>query len=193
MSDLRFKAMKRTTEQIYDELLVLRCQGGEASAIKELISRWQMRLARFVFRQTGNSDDTADVMQEIWVSVVRKLKSLDDPAAFGQWVYRIARARTVDWVRKKKREHALIRESTEEVKTSKQISSNRLSFDNQIELLREALTKLPAGQHAILKMFYLEDRSVSEISSCLEIPEGTVKSRLSKAREQLRKLIDRSI
>ncbi len=185
--------MKRSTEQIYDELLVLRCQGGEANAIKELISRWQMRLARFVFRQTGNSDDTADVMQEIWVSVVRKLKSLDDPAAFGQWIYRIASARTVDWIRKKKREHTLIKESTEEVETSKQISSNRISFDNQIELLREALTKLPAEQHAILKMFYLEDRPVSEISSCLVVPEGTVKSRLSKAREQLRKLIDRSI
>ena len=185
--------MKRTAEQIYDELLVLRCQSGEADAIKELISCWQMRLARYVFRQTGNSDDTADVMQEIWVSVVKKLKSLDDPAASGQWIYRIARARTIDWIRKKKREHTLIKESTEEVETSKQISSNRISFDNQIELLREALTKLPAEQHAILKMFYLEDRSVSKISSCLLVPEGTVKSRLSKAREQLRKLIERSI
>ena len=185
--------MKRTAEQIYDELLVLRCQSGEADAIKELISCWQMRLARYVFRQTGNSDDTADVMQEIWVSVVKKLKSLDDPAASGQWIYRIARARTIDWIRKKKRERTLQKDTAEEIALydpKKAAESNR---EMKIELLKKGIVSLPHEQRTILTMFYLEERSVSEVAVLLNIPAGTVKSRLFQARNQLRKLIDRSI
>ena len=185
--------MKRTTEQIYDELLVLRCQGGETDAIKELISRWQMRLARYVFRQTGNSDDTADVMQEIWVSVVRKLKSLDDPAAFGQWIYRIASARTVDWVRKKKRERTLIKATAEEIALSDSKAAAKTNRETKIELLKKGIVSLPHEQRTILTMFYLEERSVSEVAAFLNIPAGTVKSRLFQARNQLRKLIERRI
>lgn len=193
MSDLRFKAMKRTTDQIYDELLVLRCQSGEADAIKELISRWQMRLARYVFRQTGDSDDTADVMQEIWVSVVRKLKSLDDPAAFGQWIYRIAAARTVDWIRKKKREHTLQKAAAEETALNDSKEAAESNHERKIELLKKGIVSLPHEQRTILTMFYLEERPVSEVAAILNIPVGTVKSRLFQARNQLRKLIDRSI
>ena len=193
MSDLRFKAMKRTTDQIYDELLVLRCQSGEADAIKELISRWQMRLARYVFRQTGDSDDTADVMQEIWVSVVRKLKSLDDPAAFGQWIYRIAAARTVDWIRKKKREYTLQKAAVEETALNDSKEAAESNHERKIELLKKGIVSLPHEQRTILTMFYLEERPVSVVAALLNIPAGTVKSRLFQARNQLRKLIDRSI
>ena len=192
-SDLISKAMKRTTEQIYNELLVLRCQSGEADAIKELISRWQMRLARYVFRQTGNSDDTADVMQEIWVSFVRKLRTLDDPAAFGQWIYRIASARTVDWIRKKTREHTLLKASVEEVANFDSEVSGQTRRQEQIEELKKGIAELPMEQRTILTMFYLEERSVSEVAALLNIPAGTVKSRLFQARNQLRKLIERSI
>ena len=193
MSDLRFKAMKRTTEQIYNELLVLRCQSGEADAIKELISRWQMRLARYVFRQTGNSDDTADVMQEIWVSVVKKLNSLDDPAAFGQWIFRIASARSVDWVRSKQRDRTLLKASVEEVSSLNSEVSAQAIRQELIERLKKGITELPPDQRTILTMFYLEECSVSEVAATLNIPDGTVKSRLFQDRNQLRKLIDRSI
>lgn len=185
--------MKRTTEHIYDELLVLRCQSGEADAIKELINRWQMRLVRYVFRQTGNSDDTADVMQEIWVSVVKKLKSIDDPAAFGQWIYRIARARTIDWIRRQKRDRNLQKDTAEEIALydlKKAAESNR---EMKIELLKKGIISLQHEQRTILTMFYLEECSVSEVAATLNIPDGTVKSRLFQARNQLRKLIDRSI
>ena len=192
-SDLRFKAMKRTTEHIYDELLVLRCQSGEADAIKELISRWRLRLARYVFRHTGNSDDTADVMQEIWVSVVKKLNSLDDPAAFGQWIFRIASARSVDWVRSKQRDRTLLKASVEEVSSLNSEVSGQAIRQKQIERLKKGITELPPDQRTILTMFYLEECSVSEVAATLNIPDGTVKSRLFQARNQLRKLIDRSI
>lgn len=127
------------------------------------------------------------------MSVVKKIGSLDDPAAFGGWIYRIARARSVDWVRKKIRDRDLKKDTAEMVETSKQISSARIGNSRQLEILGEALTRLPSEQHSILKMFYLEDRSVSEISLLLVIPEGTIKSRLFKARELLKKQLDRSI
>ena len=185
--------MKRTTEHIYDELLVLRCQSGEADAIKELISRWRLRLARYVFRKTGNSDDTADVMQEIWVSVVKKLNSLDDPAAFGQWIFRIASARSVDWVRSKQRDRTLLKASVEEVSSLNSEVSGQAIRQKQIERLKKGITELPPDQRTILTMFYLEECPVSEVAATLNIPDGTVKSRLFQARNKLRKLIDRSI
>lgn len=193
MSDLISKAMKRTTEQIYNELLVLRCQSGEAEAVKELISRWQMRLARYVFRQTGNSDDTADVMQEIWVSFVRKLQSLDDPAAFGSWIYRIASARTVDWIRKKKRERILQESTAEEIALNASKEASDSNREAKIEMLRKGIVSLPHEQRSILTLFYIEERPVSEVAALLNIPAGTVKSRLFQARNQLRKLIERRI
>ena len=185
--------MKRTAEQIYDELLVLRSQAGETAAIKELVSRWQVRLARHVYRHIGNSEDTADVMQEIWISVVKKLKSLDDPAAFGHWIYRIASARSIDWIRKKKRDRNLQNVAAEEVALNNSMKAAESNREDQMEVLKRGITSLPQDQRIILTLFYLEERSVSELAEFLKIPTGTVKSRLFQARNRLRKLIVRSM
>ena len=88
---------------VYDELLVIRWQSGEAAAMSELIDRWHARLFRHVRRLTDSLDDAAEVMQETWLAMIRSITRLDDPAKFPAWAYRIASNKAADYVRKKTR------------------------------------------------------------------------------------------
>ena len=81
---------------VYDELLVIRWQSGEAAAMSELIDRWHARLFRHVRRLTDSLDDAAEVMQETWLAMIRSITRLDDPAKFPAWAYRIASNKAAD-------------------------------------------------------------------------------------------------
>jgi RNA polymerase sigma-70 factor (ECF subfamily) len=183
--------MKRTAEQIRDEWLVLRSQGGDAASLTELVDRWHQRLLRHVLRQTGGHDEAADVMQEVWVTIVKKLRRLRDPACFPRWAYRITTAACADWVRKQQRDRRLRESIDEEQNPGDQVSADDRQSISEIDLLRRAIGRLPADQRSVLTMFYLDELSTAEIAEALRIPVGTVKSRLYHAREQLRKLVER--
>jgi RNA polymerase sigma factor (sigma-70 family) len=183
--------MKRSTEQIYDEWLVIRCQGGDAKALTELIDRWQRRLKVYTLRMTDGHDETADIVQEIWISVIRKINRLNDPACFPQWVYRIATAKCVDWVRRTKRERYLHRNVVDENDTKEDLLHTG-DRDNNLNTLRRAIRRLPPDRQIVISLFYIEELSINAIAESLGIPIGTVKSRLYSAREILRKTIEGS-
>ena len=177
--------MKRTVDHIRDELLVLQCQAGDAKSFAELVGRWHGRLMRHVKRLTDGHEDAADLMQDVWMTVARKLRKLDDPAAFPYWAYRIATARCADWVRKRTRDRKMQRE----------LESNPPAADNdagESTDLRKAIAKLSPEQKIALTMFYLDEMPVAAIAVALDIPAGTVKSRLHHARNHLRTIIERS-
>ncbi|RME32136.1 MAG: sigma-70 family RNA polymerase sigma factor [Candidatus Zixiibacteriota bacterium] len=180
--------MKRTTEQIYDEWLVLRAQGGDKDALTELIRRWQQRMRKHVWRLTEGHNDAEDVMQDIWVVVVRKLSKLNDPATFPQWLYRIATARCADWVRKRQRDHRLHKTVSENTSTADMEDPS----GSRREVLRQAMRRLPTEKQIILSLFYIEGFSTGEIAAVLQVPVGTIKSRLYHARELLKTIIERS-
>jgi RNA polymerase sigma-70 factor (ECF subfamily) len=182
---------KRSVEQIYDEWLVIRCQGGDEKALSELIGRWQRRLNAYVWRLTDGHDDSADIVQEIWVNVIKRLNDLKDPTCFPQWVYRIATARCVDWVRRTKRDRSL-RSTVADESDIKEDPPSAETADSKLTKLRAAIRQLPADRRTIISLFYIEELSTNEIAESLGIPIGTVKSRLYSAREILRKTIERS-
>ena len=88
-----------TKPSAYEELLVLRAQDGEQRALGTLVNQWHVRLSRYAQHLTGDAEGTAEVMQEVWLSVVRSLHRLEDPARFRPWVYRIVANKCTDWVR----------------------------------------------------------------------------------------------
>ena len=96
-------------ERLLDELLVLRCQEGDAEAFETLVGRWQERLWRHAWRLTGNESAAWDVLQEAWIGISQGMSRLTDAAAFPAWVYRIISNKCRDWAR---REHRW-REATE--------------------------------------------------------------------------------
>jgi RNA polymerase sigma-70 factor (ECF subfamily) len=182
-------ALTESSGHIYDELLVLRSQGGDATAFEELVGRWQERLWRHAWRMTGDHDAAWDVLQEAWMGISRGLRRLEDPAAFGAWVYRIVSNHCGSWLRRERRRGRADRAYAEA------IDRNADRDDETTERcadLNEALSRLSGRDRAILSLRYYDRFNTAEIAAIVDVPEGTVKSRLHYARKRLRAMLEES-
>ena len=106
-SDLYYRTMRKSRSQIYDELLVIKCQPGEKDAFDELVERWQKRLWHYACRITGSESAAWDIVQETWFAIVKGLSKLKDTAVFPQWAFRIVNNKCTDWLRKQQRRSRL--------------------------------------------------------------------------------------
>lgn len=174
-------------ERVADELLVLRCQEGDAAAFEALVNRWQERLWRHAWRLTGNQDAAWDAIQEVWITVSRDIRGLRDTAAFPTWIYRITSNRCHDWVRKECRRR---RADESYALQADHTGGDSSSTQQRTGDLDEALTQLRGSDRAILSLRYQDNFAVAEIAEILQIPNGTVKSRLHYARERLRQYLE---
>jgi len=168
----------RSIEQLVDEILVMDCQGGSVKALEMLVSRWQKRLWQYAYNLTGDADASWDITQESWMSIIKGIRKLNDPARFRAWAYRITTNKSIDWIRKSKKVKRVGLEEIQEQQSSQKKDSG----------IRELLEKLDIGKKVILSLYYFEQLTVPEISTALKIPKGTVKSRLHNARKELKEL-----
>ncbi|MEJ2217779.1 MAG: sigma-70 family RNA polymerase sigma factor [Gemmatimonadota bacterium] len=170
-----------TADDILDEYLVVQSQLGDAAAFSRLVRRWQGRVLRRAHYFTRDHEAAKDVAQESWMAVIRGLRSLRDPARFPAWTLQIVANKSRDWVR---REDAR-RRATHGVEAEPARPDSTSNAD-LIERVRAGLAELDPGRRSVLRWFYLEGMSVAEIAEALDIPAGTVKSRLFHARDALR-------
>ena len=173
--------MKRAAQEVVDELLVMRCQDGDAEALDMLVRRWQKRLWRHAFRLTGRRDAAWDAVQEAWLAIVRGIGRLSDPACFRRWAYRIVTHKAIDWVRRRRR-----RRAEADAADPDPVAPAAADADAATDM-RTVLASLPTEQRALVSLRYLEELSLIEIAEILDIPAGTVKSRLHDARAALRR------
>ncbi len=175
--------MQDERSNIQDQLLVMDAQAGDAGAMEKLVSRWQKRLWLHAFRLTGETQAAWDVTQQTWLGIIKGLRKLHDPASFKAWAYKITTNKSIDWIRK--------------TKTDKHVGMEQIQ-DHQCEEkkdtgINELLEKLDLRKKAVLFLYYFEQLTSSEISIALNIPTGTVKSRLHNARKELKKLLHKHI
>lgn len=163
---------------VYDELLVLRWQNGEVAAMSELVDRWHARLFRHVRRLTDSADDAAEVMQETWLAMIRSVPKLDDPAKFPAWAYRIASNKAADFVRKKSRRRTVPLDEPDEIVAKTPTPKH----DDLINLLNG----LSVEHRTVVSLRYGEELPLEAIAGMLNIPLGTVKSRLHYALDFLK-------
>jgi len=167
----------RPVEQLVDEILVMDCQSGRVKALEILVSRWQKRLWHYAYNLTGDTEAAWDITQDSWLGIIKGLRKLQDPANFKAWAYRITTNKSIDWIRKSK---AVKQVSIEEIKDVPY-------KENKDTGVKELMEKLDIRKQVVLSLYYFEQLSVPEISVALKIPQGTVKSRLHKARKELRR------
>ena len=161
---------------------VLRAQCGDREALELLLRSVQLLLRRYLMRLVGTSS-ADDVLQEVLILISRKLKWLEAPEAFRPWAYRIASREAFRQLRKEKRRSEQVRDEAvlEDVPAAESVLPPELLP----ELLKsEALS--PASR-AVLSLHFQEELPLPEIAAILEIPLGTVKSRLSYGLAALRK------
>ena len=175
--------MSRSVDQIVDEILVMDAQDGKARAMEILVRRWQKRLWQHAFRLTADEQAAWDVTQQSWLGIIKGLRKLHDPANFRAWAYKITTHKSVDWIKKNK---AVKRISIDEIQDHQHTEKKDTG-------LKDLLQKLDVRKRTVISLFYFEELSVPEISLVLKIPKGTVKSRLSGARKELKYLYQKHI
>ncbi len=180
--------MKRDAKQVLTELLVLKAQGGDERAFSDLYELWApdvLRLARFSLKESASAKE---VSQDAWIAIAKGISRLDDPARFPAWAFRILNRRIVDWVRRCQRE----RMRRDAIEAEEEIVVGNQSFQNErAASLAEAIERLDTDSRKLIHLFYETGLPVLEIAVVLDIPEGTVKSRLYKTREKLKQYIER--
>jgi len=176
-----------STDPLHDDLLVLQCQQGDVAGFDGLVRRWQQPLLNYAYRLTGNWAAAQDVVQETWLVVIHGLVALKDVARFRAWLFRVASHKCQDYWRRhatQERFAEAVLQQAESATTAEPPNAERTDMD-------AAFRRLPPDSRTVLALMYLGDFSVGEIAETLSLPEGTVKSRLFHARQQLRQLMEK--
>ncbi|MBT8263167.1 MAG: RNA polymerase sigma factor [Bacteroidia bacterium] len=175
-------------KKIFDSWLVLESQAGSKKAMSLLVKRWHRKLCRHSCWYTKDIDTARDVVQDSWGIILRKIYGLRNPDRFGSWAMSIVTRKSLDWIRKNKRVKKNKKHYYEQ-RSNGSDNDHNFSPGDTLALVRIKMEELPEAQKMVLHLFYLEEFSIKEISEILEVPIGTVKSRLFKAREQLKTIL----
>ena len=163
-----------------DEDLMAAVASGDETALATLIDRYAASVHAYLLRHSGNREDADDLLQETWVRVARAARSFDTARRFRGWIYGIATNLARDLFRRRMtRERAL-----RDLAAHPPAASGADSVDRSE--LREHIARLPENMRAVLLLRYYEGMSEAEMADTLDVPRGTVKSRLHAALRRLR-------
>lgn len=164
------------------ELLVARCQLGEAAAFDALVARWHEPLWRYLRGATGDPEVAREVLQESWVRILRGIDRLRDASRLRPWLFSIARRAFMDRLRVR-----YAHEGHEPLGDEPADDSlpAELAWEDA-ERLHAALDRLSPPDRETTVLFYLRELDLQEVADVLAVPVGTVKSRLHRARRFLR-------
>ena len=176
-----------------DQSLVRACRAGEMEAFGTLVERYQDRLYPTLLRLTGCAEDAHDLLQDTFLRAFEKLSQFHGESSFYTWVYRIAVNLTLSSRRRRKGRASVLRagsiesqrlEPADDLESSD--PSRSLEQSERDALVQSALLMLQADHRAVVVMKDLDGWRYEDIAEALRIPVGTVRSRLHRARNELR-------
>lgn len=180
--------------------LVTRAVAGREDGFEELVRRYQRPIAAYVYRMVGDYEAALDLTQEVFIKVYNSLRRYRSEFKFSTWIYKIAHNSAVDHLRRRGgREQALAREFDGE-QYDLPIESRRLSPEQESERaerreeIERVVRELPAAYRELVVLRHSNDLSYDEIAEVTGLPLGTVKNRLFRAREVMRReFVERGI
>ncbi len=181
-----------------DKILIKAHLKGDDNAFEVLFRKYREQVARLVYSIVKDEALVDDIVQEVFLLVHRHLAKFRQQSAFKTWIYRITVNESLRQMGRQRRWQPLPEGEFEPSRLPSAMvvfdtgdSPERVMIDGQRhELVQRALAELKPHHRTILVLYYLEELSVQEIAAVLEIPEGSVKSRLFYARDALRKVLD---
>jgi RNA polymerase sigma-70 factor (ECF subfamily) len=174
-------------EAVYCELLVLRCRQRQRDALEELVRTWDGPLRYYIRQLVEDEHESLQILQQTWVKVLQGLGGLREPRKLPLWLYSIARKTALSHLRSRYSEQAFFRHSAEVLEA--QDDGPDPAFDDA-EQVHYGLGRLSLIHREALTLFFLQDLSLEEIAAVLEIPIGTVKSRLHHAKRALKAILE---
>ncbi len=172
----------------HDLLLVNRCLGGDARSFNDLINSYKRQVFSLIYRMVNNAADAEDLSQETFIKVYRGLKLYDPAYPFHTWIFKIAHNTAIDFLRAN-RKPAITIDDTEnplEIEDPGPSLEERAENLSQRGMIEREMAGLPPLYREILALRHQQELSYEEIAGVLEIPVGTVKVRLFRAREMMK-------
>lgn len=168
---------------------------GDHEAFEEVVTFYQNKVYQICYRMLGNAQEAEDIAQEAFIRAFVNIDSYDEEKKFSTWLYRIATNLTIDRLRKKKPDYYLDAEvkGTEGLTMYSQLAAEQALPEEEVESLelqsyiQKEIMALPPKYRSVIALRYLDEMPLSEISDILNIPIGTVKTRIHRGREALRK------
>jgi RNA polymerase sigma-70 factor (ECF subfamily) len=177
-----------------EHALIRRARKGDGDAMEALIRAHQEALYAFMLRMSGRPDVAEDVVQEAFVRVLKNLDRFDSRFRFSTWLFTIAKRLYVNAMQKHKPtfDSDVVNDRQSIDHSPGGIASRRESIDNLRAIIDISLADLAPLQREIILLFHQQNWPITEIAAYLDMPEGTIKSHLHRARKRMKKVIESS-
>lgn len=170
--------------ELSDEDVMMRLRKGDTGALESLMDRYQRMLVNH-FRRRGVHDQYEDLAQETFFRIYKARKRYRPTAAFRTWMFKVAERVWIDYVRKSAR-----KDRRENAYRAEPHPAHRSPDPQRRNDVLWALEQLPAKQRDVVVLSYFDGLAQTEVAEILEIPEGTVKSRLHHATKRLKDIFE---
>lgn len=183
-----------------EELLIKRAKKGDSKAFSALLNEYLSMIYNIAYRMTGNPDDASDMTQEVMIKLFKNLDSFNQKSKFSTWVYRVATNTCLDELKKIRRKQTLSLDAeyeTDDGSVSFEQEDLSPTPDEQAEtnelkdIVARAITRLGEEHRAVIVLRDIKGLSYGEIAEILNCSDGTVKSRLSRARAKLKEILEK--
>ena len=174
-------------DAISDRELVVWLRQGSLEALGFLYDRYQRMVYRTALAITGDPDAAADLLQDVFLRLHRFARRIDVERPLEPWLYRMTANLAYTWVKRHNRWTKPLEDIAEWLMNGlKNPPLSQVEFSDTWMQVQNALASLPLPQRVVVVLYYINDLSIQEISDILEIPVGTVKSRLHYGRQALK-------
>jgi len=176
-----------------DVVLIQRILAGDETAFASLVRKYQKQVHTLAWGKIRDFHIAEDITQETFLQAYQKLETLEDPTRFSRWLYVIADRLCIAWLRKNQRQIETLEEAnlsgveTEAYSRFVATEHAEIFAEARRDLVEKLLTKLKENNRTVITLHYLEGMTYAEIVNFLGVPENTIRSRLRRARQQLKK------
>jgi len=177
------------------DALIANCLGGDQTAWEEIVRQHRRKVFNIAYKFTGRHDEAEDLTQDIFLKIFKSLHTFDRRANFQTWLVSVSRNLCIDHYRSVRKERETIDRDVDagELTPSApgQNAYQALEQADRVELLRKAMAELPPSLREAVVKRDLQELSYQEIADQLNLPEGTVKSRINRGRTELARQVQR--
>jgi RNA polymerase sigma-70 factor (ECF subfamily) len=167
--------------------LVIQLQQGSLDALGQFYDQHQRMVYRTALVITGDPDAADDLMQDVFLRLYRFADHIDPQRPLEPWLYRMTVNLSYTWIKRNRRWLRPLEDLAEWLTGGRQTPHEQVELQDDWDRVQHAVSNLPFPQRVVIVLYYLNDLSLQDISEILEVPVGTVKSRLHYGRQALRK------